>query len=66
MMKENYDRQQMEHNIKNSQGIVSACPIMVKEQWIKRYDRMCAQLHFNVCKEMGGKIRKQTLIKTCT
>jgi hypothetical protein len=66
MMKEKYDRQQMEHYIKNSQGAVSACPIMVKEQCIKRYGRMCAQLHFNIRKKMGGKIRKQTLIKACT
>ena len=26
--------------------IISACPILAKEQYIKRHDRVCAQLHF--------------------
>ena len=33
--------------------IISARPIMVKEQYIKRHDKVCAQLHFNICKETG-------------
>jgi len=28
--------------------ILSACPILAKEQCIKRCDRVCAQLHFSV------------------
>jgi hypothetical protein len=35
---------------------MSACPILVKEQYIKRHDRVCAQLHFNICKELGVKL----------
>ena len=35
--------------------IISACPILAKEQYIKRHDRVCAQLHFNICKETGVK-----------
>jgi hypothetical protein len=35
--------------------IISACPILAKEQYIKRDDRVCAQLHFNICKEVGVK-----------
>jgi len=31
--------------------IISACPILAKEHYIKRYDSVCAQLHFNICKE---------------
>jgi hypothetical protein len=31
--------------------IISACPKLAKEQYIKRHDRVCAQLHFNICKE---------------
>jgi hypothetical protein len=27
--------------------IISACPILAREQFIKRHDRECAQLHFN-------------------
>jgi hypothetical protein len=30
---------------------ISACPILAKEQYIKRLDGVCAQLHFNICKE---------------
>ena len=33
--------------------IISACPIFAKEQYIKRHDRVSAQLHYNMCKEMG-------------
>ena len=36
--------------------IISACPILAKEQHIKRHDRMCAQLHFNICKEIDVKL----------
>jgi hypothetical protein len=33
--------------------IISACPILAKEQYIKRHARVNAQLHFNICKETG-------------
>jgi hypothetical protein len=33
--------------------VISACPILAKEQCIKRHDRVSAQLHFNICKETG-------------
>jgi hypothetical protein len=36
--------------------IVSACPILAKEQYIKRHDRVCSQLYFNICKETGVKL----------
>jgi hypothetical protein len=38
--------------------IISACPILAKEQYIKRHDRVGAQLHFNirVCKEIGAQL----------
>jgi lipopolysaccharide export LptBFGC system permease protein LptF len=28
--------------------IMSACPVLAKEQYIKRHDGVCAQLHFNI------------------
>ena len=40
--------------------IISACPILAKEQHTKRNDRVCAQLHFNICKETGVKLDKET------
>jgi hypothetical protein len=35
--------------------IISACPVLAEEQYIKRHDTMCAELHCNMRKEMGGK-----------
>ena len=32
---------------------------MVKEQYIKRHDRVCAQLHFNIYKETGVQLDKK-------
>jgi hypothetical protein len=40
--------------------IISACPILAKEQYIKRHDRVSAQLHFNICKEIGVLWTKNT------
>ena len=39
--------------------IIAACPILAKEQYIKRHYRVCAQLHFNICKEAGAKLDKE-------
>jgi len=39
--------------------IISACPILAKEQYIKRHDRVCVQLHFNICKETGVQLDKK-------
>jgi hypothetical protein len=39
--------------------IISACPILTKEQYRKRRDRVCAQLHFNICKETGVQLDKK-------
>ena len=38
--------------------IISACPTLAKEQYTKRHDRVCAQLHFNLCKETGVQLEK--------
>jgi transposase len=39
--------------------IISACPILAKEQYIKRHDRVSAQLHFNICKETRVQLDKK-------
>jgi hypothetical protein len=39
--------------------IISACPISAKEQYIKRHDIVCAQLHFNICKEIWVKFENK-------
>jgi len=33
--------------------ITLACPILAKEQYVKKHDGMCAQLHFYICKAIG-------------
>jgi hypothetical protein len=38
--------------------IISACPILAKEQYIK-HDKVSAQLHFNICKETGVQLDKK-------
>jgi len=35
---------------------ISACPVLAKEQYINRHDRVCAQLHCNICKEIRIKL----------
>ena len=32
--------------------IISSCPILAKEQYVKRHDKESAQIHFNICKEI--------------
>jgi len=39
--------------------IISACPILAKEQHIKRHDRVCAQPQLNICKETGAQLDKK-------
>jgi hypothetical protein len=39
--------------------IISACPILAKEQYIKRHDSVCVQLHFNICKEIRIKLNNK-------
>ena len=39
--------------------IISACPILAKEQYINRHVRVCAQLHFKICKETGVQLDKK-------
>jgi len=39
--------------------IMSACPILAKEQYIKRHDRVCAQLHFNICQGTAVQLDKK-------
>ena len=38
---------------------VSVRPVLATEQHIKRHDRLCAQLHFNMCKETGVRRGKE-------
>ena len=47
--------QQFDETIDN---IITACPILTKEQYIKRHDRVCAQIHYNIRKEMRVRVEK--------
>jgi len=48
--------QQFDETVHN---IISACPILAKEQYIKRHDRVCAHLHFNIWKEIRVKLNNK-------
>jgi hypothetical protein len=48
--------QQLDETIDN---IISACPVLAKEQYVKQYDRVSAQIHFIICKELGVQLDKK-------
>jgi hypothetical protein len=39
--------------------IISVCPILAKEQYVKRHDKVSAPIHFNICKEIGVQMDKK-------
>jgi hypothetical protein len=39
--------------------IMSACPILAEEQYLNRHDGVCAELHFNLCRELGVKLNSE-------
>ena len=39
--------------------IISACPILAREEYVKRNDKVSAQIHFNICKEIGVQLDKK-------
>jgi hypothetical protein len=39
--------------------IISACPILAKEQYVKRRDAVSAQIHLDICKEIGVQLDKK-------
>ena len=49
------------HYEETVENIITACPMAAKEQYIKLHDIVCAQLHFNVCKEIGVKLDNKHL-----
>jgi hypothetical protein len=52
--------QQFDENDEKINHIISACLMLAKEQYIKRHDRVCAQIHFNTCKGTGVQLAKNT------
>ena len=45
-----------EHFNETVDHIISTCPIISQEHYIKRHDRVCAQLHLNMFNEIGVKL----------
>jgi hypothetical protein len=39
--------------------IISGCPILAKERYVKQHDKVSAQIHFNICKEIGVQLDKK-------
>ena len=47
---------------RDSKKNIAACRILALEQHVERHDkhdRVCAQVHFNICKEKGAKSEKE-------
>ena len=38
--------------------VISACPILAKEQYVRQHDKVSVQIHFNICKEIGVQLDK--------
>ena len=61
-MRQKYYKQKQRANVDCKQfdvtveQIILACPILETEQYIQRHDTVCAELHCNMCREMGGKL----------
>jgi len=49
-----------QHHDETIDHITSACPILTKEQYVKRHDKVNAQIHFNICKKIGVQLDKNT------
>ena len=39
--------------------IISACPILAREKYVQRHDKVSAQIHFNIFKETGVQLDKK-------
>jgi hypothetical protein len=66
IIQQKYYKQEQRENVECKQSdetmehIISACPIMAKEQYLQRYDLVCAEMHCNMCKEIGGNYTKNS------
>ena len=66
-MRQKYYKQEMRANVDSKQfdGTVehgiSACTILGREQYVQRHGTVCAELHCNMCREMGGKLDNKQL-----
>jgi hypothetical protein len=60
MWRKNYKQKQLD-TADPVEYIISTCPILAEEQYKKRHDRVCAQLHFNICKEIRVKLDNKHL-----
>jgi hypothetical protein len=38
---------------------IPAYPVLANEQYVKQHDRVSAQIHFNICKELGVQLDKK-------
>jgi hypothetical protein len=47
----NVDCKQFDETVEQ---IISACTVLAKGQYIQRHDTVCAELHCNMCEEIGG------------
>jgi hypothetical protein len=62
LVQENYQEEKAcdkRNNNNNNNNNNIGMPHTGKKQYIKRHDRVCAQLHFSICKETGVQLDKK-------
>jgi hypothetical protein len=49
-LKVDADRKEYEETIDH---LTSGCPILAKNEYVIRYDKVCTHLHYSICKTLG-------------
>ena len=40
-------------NNNNNNNLTSGCPILAKNEYLMRHDKVCTHLHYSICKALG-------------
>jgi hypothetical protein len=39
--------------VNNIDHLTSGCPILAKNEYLMRHDKVCTHLHYSICKDLG-------------
>jgi hypothetical protein len=45
--------------------LTSGCPILVKNEYLMRQDKVCSHLHYSICKALGTETTDKWYTHTC-
>ena len=43
----------MQTTLRTTDHLTSGCPILAKNEYLMRHDKVCAHLHYSICKALG-------------